>query len=251
MSAARRIAACAVHAAGIGRDVVQTGPFRACFDPVSDLIWMNYAVPIDALGSDEETLDQLRQLKELFASRARRLRFEFVDGVWPDLPRLLEQFGLNLQGQLPLMTATPESFRPYRNENVHVRMIGPDEIALFSSLQIDSFEMEGWNSEAGNAHTKLQVEKGFWRCAVATMDGIPAAAGTLIPHDGVAELAGVGTLPKARRKGVAATLSSFLVAAHFQSGGDLIWLSAANEEGLATYRKIGFDMACLQWNYLL
>ena len=114
MSSLLRIAECAVEAAGLGRTVTQIGPFRACIDPTTDLIYLNYTVPVWALGTAEETREQLERLRELFHSNQRQLRFEFVDGIWPGLIEALEAFGLQQQGRLPLMACTKETRSCFR-----------------------------------------------------------------------------------------------------------------------------------------
>src|SRR5262249_29972831 len=90
--ARRKIAECAVEGAGLGRTVVPVGPFRACLDPSTDMIFLNYVVPVWALGSSEEAQEQLARLRTVFHEHGRRLRFEFIDGIWPSLVDELERF---------------------------------------------------------------------------------------------------------------------------------------------------------------
>jgi ribosomal protein S18 acetylase RimI-like enzyme len=249
----QRIAECAVNAAGMGRTTLQVGPFRACLDPSTDLVYLNYVVPVWALGTKEETLAQLAQLRDFFHEHSRRLRFEFVDGIWPELRESLEAFGLELQHVMPLMACTPESFQPCPNPAVQTVLIGanePEAHRLFYTIQREGFAMECEPAPEELFQIRSQIENGFWHCAIAELDGEPVAVGSLVPWGGASELAGVATLPSARRRGVAAALSSYLVAHHFATGGDLVWLTAATEDARAVYRKIGFGDAGLQWNYL-
>lgn len=67
---------------------------------------------------------------------------------------------------------------------------------------------------------------------------------------GNSELAGVGTLPAFHRRGIAAAVSSALLAEHF-AGGGRAWLSAAGEVARALHAKIGFQDAGVQLNYTL
>jgi ribosomal protein S18 acetylase RimI-like enzyme len=236
----------------MGRTTLQAGPFRACIDPSTDLVYLNYVVPVWALGTVEETWDQLSQLQSYFHHQSRRLRFEFVDGIWPDLRARLEQFGLEQQHVLPLMACTPETFRPVDARGVKTYLIDatqPESHRLFYRIQRRGFSIEGDAPEEELAQLRSQLENGFWICAVAELEGEPVSIGTLIPCGGVCELAGVATLPEARRRGVAASLSAYLVGQHFSNGGDLVWLSAATEEARAVYRKIGFEDVGLQWSY--
>ncbi|MCC6389747.1 MAG: GNAT family N-acetyltransferase [Bryobacterales bacterium] len=253
MSALHRIAECAVQAAGMGRTVTQVGPFRACIDPSTDLIFLNYAVPVWALGTPEETREQLERLREIFHQSGRRLRFEFVDGIWPGLPEALEQFGLELQFRVALMACTPDTFRPAHAPGVDVKPVSAGDTEaqrLFHIIQRQAFDAAGEASPEELAQIRHQIRHGFWRCFIASLDGLPAGVGTLVPFEMAAELAGVGTLPDARRRGVAATLSSSLVASHFEGGGGLVWLTALTEAARAAYRTIGFADVGVQWNYM-
>jgi ribosomal protein S18 acetylase RimI-like enzyme len=71
----------------------------------------------------------------------------------------------------------------------------------------------------------------------------------LVVEGGVAELAGVATLPAFRRRGLAADISAKMLERHFTAGGKLAWLSAA-EAGLGCYRSIGFKEIGSQVNYI-
>jgi ribosomal protein S18 acetylase RimI-like enzyme len=252
--ARRRIAESAVEAASLGRKVVPVGPFRACFDPSTDLIWLNYAVPVWALGSTADTQAQLSQLRTLFHEHARRMRFEFIDGIWPRLTEELERFGLTLQMRVPLMWATPESFVPCLREGISVRLVQAHEtsmLAKFHAVQQRSFGGgEAAATDAEIAQLQHQIANGFWRCAVAEIEGELAGVGTLVLTNTVAELAGVGTLPEFRRRGVAAALSSYLVARQFEWGGELVWLSAADALAQTVYEKIGFRVLGEQLHYI-
>lgn len=66
---------------------------------------------------------------------------------------------------------------------------------------------------------------------------------------GLSELQGVTTLPDARRRGVAATLSSALVANVFAQGSEAVWLSAEDAAARACYAKIGFRTIGSRLNY--
>ena len=68
------------------------------------------------------------------------------------------------------------------------------------------------------------------------------AAGTGVSHSlkGAGELVGIVTRADKRRRGVAATVTSHLVARHFSTGGDFAFLDAANEGAVRLYERIGF-----------
>ncbi|MBD2041625.1 GNAT family N-acetyltransferase [Microcoleus sp. FACHB-672] len=239
-----------------GREVVTVGPFQALLDPSTDMIWLNYAVPIAPLGSAREVAEALTELRRVFADRHRTIRFEFIEALWPALPGALEEAGLQLQGRQPLMLCTPADFQPFNAPDVRVqRLTNTDKDILTEYLSIQS---ESFNSGEANEFPSTEMveqlrehlQRGSWRCAMATLEGMPAGGGCITPLEGLCELVGVGTLPSMRRRGVAATLCSFLVQDHFDCGGDLVWLSAGDAVSQALYQKIGFSVVNTQLNYI-
>ena len=58
--------------------------------------------------------------------------------------------------------------------------------------------------------------------------------------DDVAEIAGVATLPAARRRGVGAALTAALARRLLDAGTDLVFLSAGSEDIARVYLRAGF-----------
>jgi ribosomal protein S18 acetylase RimI-like enzyme len=237
------------------RTVIDCGSFRALLDPTSDMIWINYAVPIGPIDDVRATAGALADLRRTFAQHQRRPRFEFNALPWPSLPRLLESAGFQLQERHPLMVCTPDSLRRFAAPGVTVRFLDSDTatatLASTMALQSESF---GGPSELPPAdeieHLRQQVRMGTLCYALATLDGVPAGAGSTAPIDGVAEVAGVGTRPALRRRGVAASLTSFLAEQLFAAGGRLAWLSAGGADGQAVYERVGFAQVDTRLSYM-
>jgi ribosomal protein S18 acetylase RimI-like enzyme len=237
------------------RTTIDCGPFRALLDPSTDMIWINYAVPIGAIDDAQATTAALAQLRQAFAQHQRRPRFEFNTLPWPKLPSLLESAGFQLQERHPLMVCTPGSFRHFAAPGVTVRFLGGDEpaatLAATMALQSESF---GGPAELPPAdeikRLRNQLRAGTLCYALATLDGVPAGAGSTAPIDGVAEVGGVATSPALRRRGVAATLTSFLADQLFAAGGTLAWLSAGDAAAQAVYARVGFTVADTRLNYI-
>jgi GNAT superfamily N-acetyltransferase len=66
------------------------------------------------------------------------------------------------------------------------------------------------------------------------------AAGALQALNGVAEVAGVATLPSARRRGLAAAVTGALTAAARAAGAELIYISADSDAVARIYGRLGF-----------
>ncbi|MEP7190692.1 MAG: GNAT family N-acetyltransferase [Roseiflexaceae bacterium] len=237
------------------RTIIDCGPFRALLDPSTDMIWVNYAVPVGAIDDAQVTIAALAELRRAVAQHQRRPRFEFNTLPWPKLPSLLESAGFELQDRHPLMVCTPHTFRRFAAPDVAVRFLGGDDptptLAAAMALQSESF---GGPPELALAdevkRLREQLRVGSLCYAFATLNGMPAGAGSTAPIDGVAELAGVATTPALRRRGVAATLTSFLAEQLFAAGGTLAWLSAGDAAAQAVYERVGFTVADTRLNYI-
>lgn len=83
--------------------------------------------------------------------------------------------------------------------------------------------------------------------ALATLDGQPAGTGYAIRTDGrggpALYVAGVAVAPHARRRGVGAALSSWLVERGLASGAELVHLHADNDDAARVYARLGFVRA--------
>ena len=219
------------------------------------MIWINYAVPIGAIDDAVATTAALLELRRAFAQHQRRPRFEFNALPWPALPSLLESAGFQLQERHPLMVCTPDSLRHFTAPGVVVRWLRGDEptpvLAATMALQSESFgEPAELPPEDEVERLRDQLRAGTLCYALATLDGLSAGAGSTAPIAGVAEVAGVGTSPALRRRGVAASLTSFLTEQLFAAGGTLAWLSASDAGAQAVYERVGFAVVDTRLNYI-
>jgi ribosomal protein S18 acetylase RimI-like enzyme len=244
----RRCEESARAAATRGREVVRFGPFEALIDLSSDLIWLNYAVPVAPQADHAAALAALEELKAHFHARDRRPRFEFNAAPWPELPGLLEAAGLSLQERQPLMACTPTDLLHPAAPGVEVRLLdaeSPDaDFLAIHQIQAEAFDEVGPPLDAARIlKQRVQLRVGNILLALALLDGVPVGAGGIFADDtGVGELAGVATHTEFRRRGVASTLSAALSAAFFAGGGALAWLSAADAGAQATYARVGYRL---------
>lgn len=238
------------------RQVIAVGSFWALIDPVSELTWLNYAVPVEPLGTKEMVAEAIVELREVFAQLDRTLRFEFTESLCPTLPEILEQAGLNLEARHPMLVCDPADFQPHEACGVEVQLVDADDPnILLCYLAVRNRSFYGLAAdEAPTAEEIIElcqdIQIGASRCALAYFNGIPAGVGVTMPMMGVCELAGVATLPEHRRLGVAKSLCSFLIKDHFETGGDLVWLAAGNAIAKSTYESIGFRCVDSQLNYI-
>jgi predicted GNAT family acetyltransferase len=203
----------------------------------------------------QATAAALDDLRRAFAQHQRRPRFEFNTLPWPALPSLLESAGFQLQERHPLMVCTPDTFRRFAAPGVTVRFLGSDEptatLAATMALQSESFGVPAELPPDDEVERlRNQLRAGPLCYALATLYDVPAGAGSTAPIAGVAEVAGVATIPALRRRGVAASLTSFLTEQLFAAGGTLAWLSAGDAAAQAVYQRVGFAVVDTRLNYI-
>ncbi|WP_437635336.1 GNAT family N-acetyltransferase [Sorangium sp. So ce854] len=68
----------------------------------------------------------------------------------------------------------------------------------------------------------------------------PLCAGSYQHAQGVAEIVGVGTLPAARRRGLAAAVTAILARHALDAGHRTVFLSAQNDDVARVYERVGF-----------
>jgi ribosomal protein S18 acetylase RimI-like enzyme len=235
-----------------GRDVTVMGAFLAAIHPTADLVWFNFAMPVSK-RADELCADDIGRLRSLFQLAGRRLRFEYFEALWPGLAAMLEEQGLTFEGRMPLMLCAPEDLRPVYAQGVEVCELAADAedalIAEFLATGKRGFGLEAVEIEPQEIVEQRQhLETGVYRCAFGRVDGKMVGIGSVAQVND--ELAGIATLPDYRRRGVAATVSSHLLANHFACGRTHAWLSAGDDVARAVYEKIGFRTAGVQLTYI-
>jgi ribosomal protein S18 acetylase RimI-like enzyme len=237
-------------------EFAEFGPFCAYFDPLSDLIWLNYAAPVWAIDDSRQVRSAVRDLRAEFGRRVRRLRFEFIQAIWPSLPEMLLREGLILQAEQPLMICTPQTFRLHELPELRIhRLSAGDDDALLATF--DRVTQSGFadlgvpnSSDESRRRLRIDLQSDARRGVMGWIGDEPAGVAALSPMGSTAELVGVSTLAKFRRRGVARALSSHLIAEHFAQGREVAWLSANDAIAQGAYRCIGFHDAGVYANYV-
>ncbi|WP_329117082.1 GNAT family N-acetyltransferase [Streptomyces sp. NBC_01465] len=182
--------------------------------------------------------------------------FEWVEETTPALRTAVEASGIRVLAH-PLMVQDPSAPRPAAHESV--RILTADDPLLSAALAVPhvAFAAPGTAvGEAGPAELAKEIEarlgdgraeavaarirEGRTVVAAAVAEGTVLGSGLHNPLNGVTEVAAVGTLPSARRRGLGLAVTAALVAEARTRGVETVFLSADNEDVARLYGRLGF-----------
>ncbi|MEU9374481.1 GNAT family N-acetyltransferase [Streptomyces sp. NPDC048255] len=216
--------------------------------------WPYYARP--ALGGPEATAADVERVR----ARQRELKvpeaFEWVAETSPALRAAVEAAGLHVHAH-PLMVLDPAAAAVPAHPDV--RLLGADDPLLTAAVTVPALAFAAPGTAVGEAGpTELaaataapeaqarrarvsgMLASGRTVMAAAARDGVVLCSGLYNPVGDVAEVVAVGTLPAARRQGLALGVTAALVARARTSGIRTVFLSAGDEDVARVYARIGF-----------
>lgn len=224
--------------------------------------WPFYARPrIDA--TEPPSLADVTSVRERQRELGLPEAFEWVHETNPELLAVARSAGLNVL-EAPLMVLDPAALPdPATLSDVPVRVLAADspgfaaDVAGRRAVAAVSFAAAGTErGDAGPAErdaavTELEqaaLDEERTRIAdgrrISVLAGTPTegalASGMAMRVGDVAEIAGVATLPAARRRGLGAALTATLARELLAAGTDLVFLSAGSTEIARVYLRVGF-----------
>lgn len=238
------------------RESVRVGPFEAFFDP-DPMVWLNLAMPVAQPVHEEEVRASLVQLAHVFRMRERVLRFEFFEGLWQGLPEVLEEFGLVCHARQQILACGPGDERIPTGISPEIARIvehdSDDTLKEFLHLAMRCFTCDDAPEPKPEEIERLRgdIFKGNVIACIGWMDGEMASVGSALPAGKAAEIAGIGTLPQFRRRGLAKAITAELARLVFEEGGHLVWLTAGDAGAGRVYKNAGFrELPSVQLNYI-
>ena len=145
----------------------------------------------------------------------------------------------------PVERPTAEHASHVPEGHINVRVIGPDEVQLWTDIST-----RGWAHELPELReTLLQLGAIFAArhespCFLAEVDGKAGAAGVLGIHDRVALFGGASTVPELRRRGLQTALLQERMRYAFDHGCDLaMMVAAAGSDSQRNAERRGFQIA--------
>ncbi|MFB7128888.1 MULTISPECIES: GNAT family N-acetyltransferase [Streptomycetaceae] len=223
--------------------------------------WPYYARPTLGHTGPAATAEDVRRVLERQREAGAPEAFEWVAEQNPELRAAVEAAGLTVH-EHPLLVLGPQDEAapaPELPERVEVRVLAPDAPELAAAVAVPHLAFAEPGTAVGPAGAAELAERaatlaadgtaeriarriatGTTVLAAAVEDGTVLCAGQHNPVGPVTEVAGVGTLPSARRRGLGLAVTAALVEHARANGVRTVFLSAADEDVARIYRRAGF-----------
>lgn len=125
-----------------------------------------------------------------------------------------------------------------------IRTAGPEDLETVLAVDTAAF---GSDPDEYRPWTEPHLHGGPFTAVLAHLDGEPVASAFTVRSDGAAGpasyLAGVGVVEHARRRGIAAAVSAWLLDRAFAEGARLAHLCPDTDEAARVYSRLGFAPA--------
>jgi ribosomal protein S18 acetylase RimI-like enzyme len=140
------------------------------------------------------------------------------------------------------MALEADALRPAeRPVGADLRLAGRDDLETVAEIDAAAFAAGSADSRAWMAPT---LGAAGFRVGIAILGGVPVGTATAVATDEWAGpavgLYGVAVLPEARRRGIAAALSAWLLEQAFADGAAFAHLNADTEDAARVYGRLGF-----------
>ena len=223
------------------------GPFRLFINPDDDSPHANYAMPLSGTLPAALSLP-LGRVEQGFRARQRQPRWEYLDDAAPALGVALRQRGYRQEMQTLLMRCHPNEITlgPATSTVVVQRLSADSPLEHYQAFRRVQWEAFGAHGSAPSLASAAQFRDRFaaLRCYLAWQEDEAVGAGSLTPpHTGVAELAGIATVPRWERRGIGTAVAARIMQEAFADGIELLFLTAANADAGRIYARLGFK-AC-------
>jgi len=231
------------RAASAAREHQRVGPFLVRLTPGTKHPMLNYAVPDDGAVPSPDDVDDL---EVAFERRGLTPRLEYPHAAAPGLEAVLLGCGFGLERRLPVMACIPSTAPArYVAPGFSVTVVDSDRDHVAAIVVADEAYGELGDppdAAAVAARRRLSAEGGAVVLAREAASGEPAGSGMYpVPRSGVSELAGIGTKPAFRNRGVASSVVGALVELAARRGLELLWLTPEDEQAERIYTRSGFS----------
>ncbi|MFF7381426.1 GNAT family N-acetyltransferase [Streptomyces griseoluteus] len=223
----------------LGRpEPIRVGGFVAGFDPATTSPYVNYATPLPGTAPTEA---EVAALVDEFAGRGLVPRLEFAPDAAPEVEPALRRAGFTTEAVHEYLVCTPATLTRPAGLPATRSPSTDAEFAEIDAALSEAFGKAFPASADGASLLRRTQERGGAVRFVRAEDGTCAgAAGCSAPAGGTAELAGVGTRPAYRGRGVAAAVTCALAGVLFERGAESVWLEPGGDGSRRVYERVGF-----------
>ncbi|WP_330467956.1 GNAT family N-acetyltransferase [Streptomyces longwoodensis] len=222
-------------------EAVEVGGFVVGFDPSTTSPYVNYASP---LPGATPTRADVSALVRAFRERDLIPRLEFAPNGAPEAEGPLRAAGFTTEAVHAYLVCTPATLSVPESGPTPGTPGTDAEYAAIDAALSEAFGGEFPQSPEGAARLRRIQDGGGEVRFVRAPDGDCAGAATCsAPAVGTSELAGVGTRPAYRGRGVAAAVTAALTSAMFDRGNRSVWLEYGGEGSRRVYERVGFRPA--------
>lgn len=229
--------------------VAEVGGFVAGFDPSTTSPYLNYATPLPGV---RPTARDVAALVGAFRERGLLPRLEFAPGAAPTVERALREAGFSTEAVNEYLVCTPSTLTvpsPAGAPGTPAPLLVETPSTEEDFVSIDAALSEAFagafaSSPEGAARLRrIQDGGGAVRFVRAPDGGCAGAASCSAPAVDTAELAGVGTRPAFRGRGIAASVTAALTETMFERGARSVWLEYSGEGSRRAYERVGYRPA--------
>jgi ribosomal protein S18 acetylase RimI-like enzyme len=221
-------------------NAVESGPFVLGLDHGTDSPHINYATPVPGA---EITEADVVDLVAAFAGRPPRL--EYVTSCAPGLEKLLLDAGFVVETRNEYLTCAPATLVA-QSVPAGFELFVPEtdgDIAGVIAVQNGAFGSPGDASPADiDRQRRVSRRGGVFVGARATDGRCAGGGGTVVPSDGICEVAGIAVGAAHRRRGLAGAITAEIVGRLFEAGIEVAWLEAG-DDSWRVYERVGFRPA--------
>lgn len=219
-------------------EVVEIGGFVLGVDPGTTSPYVNYATPLPGVRPGAR---DVAALIAAFGERGLKPRLEFAPGAAPDVQPALHEAGFTVEAVHEYLVCVPATLRmPRAALPVETPSTDEDYAAIDAALS-KAFGGEFASSPEGAARLRRTEESGgAVRFVRAPGGGCAGAAMCSAPAVETSELAGVGTCPEFRGRGIAGAVTATLAETMLARGARSVWLEYGGEGSRRVYERVGF-----------
>lgn len=220
---------------------VEIGGFVVGIDPSTTSHHVNYATPLPGI---EPTSADVAALVSVFRERGLTPRLEFAPNAAPAVESALYTAGFAVEAEHEYLVCVPGTLAmPADPPVVETPVTEEDYVAVDTALS-EAFDNEFPPSAEGAARLRRTQEMGgAVRFVRAPEGGCAGGAMCSAPAVGTSELAGVGTRPAHRGRGIAAAVTATLTELMFTKGNESVWLEYGGDGSRRVYERVGFRPA--------